>query len=134
MRTAFDEPMQSNRLGARRLLLVVDDDARSAELLGRLLRDDGWDVEVASDGGKALQRLEQKPLPDAIVTDLRMPDVDGLELARRARIENPGLPVFVVTCYPELVDLGQLDPRPQVFTKPVVYDDLTAALRALPSP
>ena len=123
--------MDVDSRSARRLLLVVDDDARSAELLARLLRDDGWDVEVASDGSAALRRLARDPLPDAIVTDLRMPDVDGLAVARFARGKSAVLPIFLVTCYPELADVSRFDPRPRVFTKPVSYDELTAALRAL---
>jgi CheY-like chemotaxis protein len=123
--------MEQGSLASRRLVLVIDDDTRSAHLLARLLRQDGFDVEVAGDGGAALRRLERAPSPDAIVTDFRMPQADGMAVAQFARARSPAVPVLVVTGYPELVDEKQLDPRPIVLTKPISYVELTDALRDL---
>jgi len=111
-------------------ILVVDDDVRTARLLARLLVEDGFDVEVSSDGATAIARLSREPAPDVLVTDLRMPHADGLSVARYARSRNPSIPVFIVTGYPELV--GSLDnvlaPIARVFTKPLAYPELTEAM------
>jgi len=111
-------------------VLVVDDDVRTARLLARLLNEDGFEVEVSSDGARAIARLSREPAPDVLVTDLRMPHADGLSVARYARSLHPSMPVFIVTGYPELV--GSIDkvlnPAARVFTKPLAYPELTAAM------
>ncbi|MBI2391346.1 MAG: response regulator [Deltaproteobacteria bacterium] len=115
----------------RKRVLVVDDDVRTARLLARLLGEDGFEVELATDGAAAIARLSRTPLPDALVTDLRMPHADGIAVARYARSRNPRMPVFIVTGYPELLtrldDL--LDQETRVFPKPLAYPELTAAMR-----
>jgi two-component system response regulator MprA len=119
------------------LLLVVDDDTRSARMLAQLLREDGYDVEVAYDGASAVARLTRAPKPDALVTDYRMPHVDGVAVARVARAIDGALPIFFVTGYPELLaDLDSILPAaraeiarpPAIFTKPLAYPELTTAL------
>jgi two-component system response regulator MprA len=85
------------------LVLVVDDDARSARVLAHMLRDDGYEVEVANDGASAIGRLTRAPTPEALVTDFHLPHADGLAVGRYARARRPDMPVFVVTGYPHLV-------------------------------
>jgi DNA-binding response OmpR family regulator len=87
----------------RPLLLIVDDDRRTAALLAELLCDDGYDTEVAPDGTAALARFEHEPIPDALITDYHVPDADGLTIARRARACRSAMPIFVVTGDPESV-------------------------------
>ena len=129
------------RVGAahgRRLILLVDDDARTARRMAQMLREDGYDVEIAADGAAAIARLCEVPEPDVLVTDLRMPLGDGMSVTRFSRARRPGLPIFVVTGYPNLMpsegSLGQ--PAPIVFTKPVDYvqlrDRIAATLGAPP--
>lgn len=115
------------------LVLVVEDDARSARKLAQMLREDGYDVEVATDGAAAIGRLSRSPLPNILVTDLSLPHADGAAVARYARSLRADMPVLVITGYPQLAVSLQdvLEPAPLVFTKPVVYDELTAALRSL---
>ena len=112
------------------LVLVVDDDVRTARLFVRMLREDGFQVELAHDGAAAIGRLGRAPMPDVLVTDLSMPHADGLAVAKYARACRPGLPVVLVTGYPDLVArrVGSLDPEPQVFTKPLDYDELSTKL------
>ncbi|WP_437332782.1 response regulator [Sorangium sp. So ce296] len=114
------------------LILLVDDDVRTARLLARLLEDDGFRVELATDGALALARLARTPAPDVLVTDFRMPHADGLAVARFARSLRPDLPLFVLTGYPELVArLGRgLEPEAVVHTKPLDYAALSAELRS----
>lgn len=110
-------------------VLVVDDDVRTARLLARLLGEDGFEVELATDGAAAIARLSRSPLPDALVTDLRMPHADGVAVARYARSRAPQIPIFIVTGYPEL--LTRLDDliATRIFPKPLAYPELTAAMR-----
>lgn len=82
-----------------KLALVVDDDARSRELLQQLLKLDGYEVR-AVDGGQAALTLLEDETPDVAVIDLRMPGMDGLELCRKIRgLARSGrdLPVVVLT-------------------------------------
>ena len=112
-------------------VLLVEDDARAGNMLARLLRDDGFDVEVAVDGAYAIARLAQAPLPDVLMTDLNLPRVDGVTVLRFARTRRAGLPVIVVTGYPQLLagTPDPLVPPPTVLTKPVDYLDLARELR-----
>jgi two-component system response regulator MprA len=90
-----------------------------------MLREDGFDVEVATDGATAIARLTRLPLPDILVTDFKMPHADGEAVSRFGRTQRPGLPVFIVTSYPGMVTKTRLgEPPPVLFTKPVDYVDL----------
>jgi two-component system response regulator MprA len=111
-------------------VLVVDDDVRSARRLAKMLREDGYDVDVASDGAAAIARLSRGPAPAVLVTDLCMPNADGTAVALYARSRYKDMPIIVVTGYPELAAQLERDlaPQPVVFTKPLVYADLSAAL------
>jgi two-component system response regulator MprA len=88
-----------------------------------MLRDDGFDAEVAIDGAAAVRRLRRSPTPDVLVTELQVPHVDGLALARFARSHRRTLPVMLVTNYPELAALppDAFDPATTVFSKPLDY-------------
>lgn len=77
-------------------ILVVDDSAVERRLLEEYLRRAGHEVAVAADAGEALRRLQLHPV-DLVVTDLLMPEVDGLELLRRIRTRLPAVPVILVT-------------------------------------
>jgi two-component system response regulator MprA len=120
----------------RALLLIVDDDARSASLLGRLLHADGFDTEVTTDGAAALARLTRSPVPDALITDFHLAHADGLAVGRYARSRRTAMPIFVVTGDPGSVARAA-DPlgEPTVLiTKPIDYAELVARLRvALPA-
>ena len=116
------------------LLLIIDHDGRTAKLLARLLKEDGFRAEVVCDAGRALGRLSRAPKPDVIVTDFRMPHADGVTIAQYARSRLPAIPIFIVTGYPELVVAGSMQPQPFVFTKPLGYSELTSALRAALQP
>ncbi len=112
------------------LILVVDDDTRTARRLAELLREDGYKVEVVCDGALAVGRLSRSPLPDVLITDVQLPHVDGVAVAQYARSGRPNVRVIFVTGYPELVD-GERDDAGSpalVFTKPLDYEALHAAL------
>src|SRR6185295_17722673 len=80
------------------VVLVVDDQLEMAEMLADGLSDRGYHAIAVASGEHALARLRQGPV-DALVTDLRMSGVDGLELLARSRRLAPDLPVLVMTAY-----------------------------------
>jgi len=87
-------------------ILVVEDSSVDRMLIGGLLgKQSGWDVEFAVDGQDALERLGSGQangtsiLPEVIITDLQMPNMDGLQLVRRLKISNAEIPVVLVTSH-----------------------------------
>jgi len=81
-------------------ILVVDDSAMDQKIAARLLqRDTGWEIEFAADGREAWMRIQDphQSNPDVIVTDLQMPEMNGLDLVREVQREFPLLPVILMT-------------------------------------
>lgn len=83
-------------VAARARVLVVDDEANERQGLTELLSAWGYEVDSAGDGQQAMERL-QVALPQAVITDIRMPRMDGLELLARIRQQWGDLPVLVLT-------------------------------------
>jgi two-component system response regulator PilR (NtrC family) len=110
-------------------VLVVDDDPAAAEGLRLLLRSDGYDAIAFHDAGAALARLGADSI-DAVVTDLEMPHVHGVEVVRAARTTHPKAPVFVVTAYTDspAADDALEAGADRVFAKPLDYDALSLEL------
>src|SRR5579871_6804963 len=79
-------------------VLIVDDEVNARTALAELLRDEGYAVETAADGFKALPKLEEFA-PELVVTDLKMPGLDGIELMRKVRERDPEMVVIVMTAY-----------------------------------
>src|SRR5215813_3280379 len=79
-------------------ILVVDDERSMREMLAILLRREGHEVSVAENGRGAIDLLNQRPF-DLVVSDARMPDIDGLEVLRHARSINPSVIAIMVTAY-----------------------------------
>ena len=119
-------------MAERPRLLIVDDDRGSAMLLGRMLRDEGFDTEVELDGGAALDRLAQEPSFDVVITDFHIPGADGLAIATRARSSRATIPIFMVTGDPRAVASAHdsLAEPVEVVTKPVDYSRLVRHLHA----
>jgi CheY-like chemotaxis protein len=79
-------------------VLVVDDNVLDRKLIGKSVEAAGWSVEFAENGRQAFENLGQQ-LPDVILTDLQMPEMDGLELVRQTNARFPATPVVLVTAY-----------------------------------
>src|SRR5688572_9243148 len=77
-------------------VLVVDDETSLSELLSMALRYEGWDVRSAADGVTAV-RVAREHRPDAVVLDVMLPDLDGIEVLRRMRADSPEVPVLFLT-------------------------------------
>ena len=110
-------------------LLLVDSDPRTAKVLGVLLTSDGFEVDVAADGLAALSNFARVPLPDALICDVRVGQGEADAVARLARTHKPTLPVFVLTNDPRQIAAALCDPPPLIFTKPIDYPSLLAAIR-----
>jgi two-component system response regulator AtoC len=81
-----------------RLALIVDDDAAITTVLASLLRQAGYEVASAASGAEALAVLDTEPI-DVVITDLRMPGMDGMTLVRRVVRTWPGLPIVVLSAH-----------------------------------
>lgn len=113
-------------------ILVVDDDAAVRASLDRALRLEGYDVDVAGDGTTALRALALMQ-PDAVVLDLGLPDIDGLEVCRRLRSTGDDTPVLILTARDAVDDrVHGLDAGADDYlVKPFALAELLARLRAL---
>ncbi|MGW0020894.1 response regulator transcription factor [Rhodococcus sp. NPDC003382] len=113
-------------------ILVVDDDRAVRESLRRSLSFNGYTVDLATDGQDALDQV-MVSRPDAMVLDVMMPRVDGLEVCRRLRSTGDDLPILVLTARDSVservagLDAGADDYLP----KPFALEELLARLRAL---
>jgi two-component system, OmpR family, response regulator MprA len=113
-------------------LLVVDDDRAVRDALRRALTLCGYEVEVAEDGEQALE-LVARALPDAVVLDVAMPGIDGLEVCRRLRRLGNRVPILMLTAREAVADrIDGLDVGADDYmVKPFDVDELKARLRAL---
>jgi two-component system, OmpR family, KDP operon response regulator KdpE len=111
-------------------ILVVDDEAQIARVLKTTLSARGYSVRTASDGDDAVQVMKAWT-PDLVITDLRMPNMDGVELCRHLRAKS-GIPIIVLSVRSEerakveALDAGADD----YVTKPFSVDELLARVRA----
>jgi len=128
-RSSTKTAMDAN-LDIRPLVLVVDGDARSASLLARLLRTDGYDADVTTDGAAALSRLTRNPMPAALLTDPHLSHADGLAVGRYARSRRPQIPIFLLTGDANAVSnmAEQLGEPLHVMPKPLDYPELLRRL------
>jgi two-component system response regulator MprA len=113
-------------------ILVVDDDRALREALRRALTLAGYDIRLADGGAAALEALAQA-LPDAVVLDVAMPDIDGLEVCRRIRRLGNRVPILMLTARDAVADrIDGLDAGADDYmVKPFDIGELAARLRAL---
>ncbi len=116
--------------GAPARVLIVDDEPSMRQVLRIVLRPEGYDVVVASNGAEALDVLRTGPV-DLVLSDLRMPDMSGVEVLRAAKQLNPDIVVMMMTAYAstetavEAMRLGAAD----YFIKPFSNDELKLKVR-----
>jgi two-component system response regulator MprA len=113
-------------------VLVAEDDRAVRESIERALRFEGHDVAVAADGGEALAAIASDP-PDAIVMDVMMPVMDGLDVTRELRARGDKTPILVLTARHKVSDrVAGLDAGADDYLiKPYALEELLARLRAL---
>lgn len=115
------------------IILVVEDEQRVRHLTCDTLRELGYTVVQASDGAAALEQLKVQPRIDLLFTDIVMPEMNGRELADRARVLKPSLRVLFTTGYTRnaVVHNGILDPGVALLTKPFSMRELAGRVRSM---
>jgi two-component system response regulator MprA len=113
-------------------VLVVDDDRAVRDALRRVLTLGGYEVQTAEGGAEAIEAVVQS-VPDAVVLDIGMPDIDGLEVCERLRRLGNRVPILMLTARVEVSDrVAGLDAGADDYlVKPFDVDELKARLRAL---
>src|SRR6202012_4186459 len=111
-------------------VLVVDDDSALAEMLGIVLRADGFEPSFVMDGGRALQAFRETK-PDVVLLDLMLPGLSGIDVCRAIRAES-GTPIIMLTAKSDTVDvvLGLESGADDYVVKPVQPNELGARMRA----
>lgn len=114
-------------------LLVIEDDPRLSRLLKRLLEDDRHVVEVATDGRSGLEIAEDAPGIECVILDIGLPDMSGLDVARRLRAAGSDVQILMLTARDTVGDrVTGLDAGADDYlVKPFAFEELSARLRAL---
>jgi len=114
-------------------LLVIEDDPRLSRLLKRLLEDDRHVVELATDGRTGLEIAEDAPGIECVILDIGLPDISGLEVARRIRAMGSDVQILMLTARDTVGDrVTGLDAGADDYlVKPFAFEELSARLRAL---
>ena len=121
-------------LPEKKQVLIVDDEPNLRKILAAQLSRDGYEVMLAEDGEQGLTMLRENHI-DLIVTDLKMPKVDGMELLRQALRESPDLPIVMITAHGtvdtavEALKLGAFDYLTKPFDKDEVRQVVAKALK-----
>ena len=116
-------------------ILVMEDDLSVAQGLEMVLREDGFDVNLAGTGELAMEAFRQKRF-DLLVADLRLPDINGMEVIRRIKAQTPETEVIVITGYGttatavEAMKLGVADFLPKPFTEDQIKAAIANALKS----
>jgi len=117
-------------MSTAKTILLIDDDESLRRVIEYHLRDEGYRVLTAADGRTGLEQFQAEPV-DLVLTDIRMPEMDGMELLTRLKAMQPELPVVVLTAHGtidsavEAMKLGAFD----YLTKPFSRDQLKGAVR-----
>jgi DNA-binding response OmpR family regulator len=115
-------------------ILLVDDEMTLGKGLEKILKKEGYTVDYATTGQGALDYFGQKPY-DLLVADLRLPDIDGMEVVKKAKGKNPELPVIIITGYGSVpsavgaMKIGVFDYLSKPFTKNEFVDSVQGALK-----
>src|SRR5260370_5183438 len=121
-------------LPERKQVLIVDDEPNLRKILSAQLSRDGYDVLTAEDGEQGLAVLREHHI-DLVVTDLKMPKVDGMTLLREALRESPDLPIVMITAHGtvdtavEALKLGPFDYLTKPFHQDQGRQDVAEALK-----
>jgi DNA-binding NtrC family response regulator len=116
-------------MATRGRILIVDDEANARAALSEILRDDGYATETAADGFKALGKLEEF-VPDVILTDLKMPGLDGIAFMEKAKAAAPGAVFVVMTAFGTIQSAVAAVKKgaENYLTKPLDFEALAAVI------
>lgn len=114
----------------KRILLIDDDELIQSLLRSHFAKSDRFHLETASDGSAGLRILQENP-PDLVILDVKMPDLDGIEVLRRARALHPSLPVVMLTAVADVklavqaIQVGAF----HFLSKPVEFEELEVIIQ-----
>ncbi|MDF7805801.1 response regulator [Pontiellaceae bacterium B12219] len=113
-------------------VLIIDDDETIRSVFSRFLKGKGFDVVVAADGRQGLRTLEEQAV-DLVITDIMMPETDGLEVVMAIRGKEPSIPVIAISggmhAMPmDFLPMAKKFGAKEVLYKPVELDDLFSAV------
>ena len=113
-------------------ILIADDEDTLRENLAQVLQEEGFDVISCPDGAQALRALKSRSV-DAIITDLRMPGLSGMELIGRARKMTPDVTIMVITAFGEVATAVEAMKKgaSDYICKPLMFDELIFKLKRL---
>ena len=116
-------------MASRGKILIVDDEANARAALSEILHDEGYQTETAADGFKALGKLEEFS-PDVILTDLKMPGLDGIAFMEKAKAATPGAVFVVMTAFGTISGAVAAVKKgaENYLTKPLEYEALSAVV------
>ncbi len=124
-RTSVVEPSPKDKP----CVLLVDDEPAIRTLFAASLRRDGYHVVEAGDGKEAVEAARMAERVDLVITDIRMPQMDGVTMANALREAQPEIRIVFVSGYP--VDLATLGPNSRMLNKPFLRADLMNAVHEL---
>ncbi len=122
---------------ALRQVLVVDDEAVIREGMRRILESDGYCVETSASGKTALEKMQERDF-DVVITDLKMPGMDGIEVLKAIKILQPDVPVLMITGYAtvdtavEAMKYGAFDYIAKPFTLEQISEKVRKAMLSRP--
>jgi two-component system, NtrC family, response regulator PilR len=112
-------------------ILLAEDNKLTRTTLGRFLRGNGYDVDLAEDGAQAVSLLNEKPF-DLIISDIIMPKFTGWDVLDHVRSISPDTPVLLMTAYAQLQSRqAQSRSMPELILKPLVLSDLLNKIQQL---
>lgn len=114
-------------------ILLADDDSGAREIVRRAIELDGHTVTVADDGSEALAKLSYARPVDVLVTDVEMPGLDGISLAKKVLELAPSTLIIMMSAYPNALENARLvrAPAMRVVTKPFTVDRIRSEIRAI---
>ena len=113
-------------------ILIIDDNPNVRSILSRLLYAQGYDVEVAEDGKKGIKLFDEMGDFDLVISDIRMPNMDGNEVAKHIRNSDKiGTPLIAITGFPEESHMEMFD---CILLKPFSLRDLSHMVQSLVKP
>jgi CheY-like chemotaxis protein len=107
-------------------ILIIEDDEGVGPSIANLLRDEGYDVAIATSGRIALDRLRNDPLPSLILLDLMMPEMDGIEFRMRQLADErlASIPVIVISARPDIARQAKQLLIEDFLAKPMNFEEL----------
>lgn len=114
-------------------ILIADDDANVRDLASRALQSAGHQVDCVSDGSEALDHVKANGAPDVLVTDIDMPQLDGISLAKDVGTQSPNVAILLMSGYSEQLARASEIKAAKVATiqKPFTLDAIRQSVRAI---